>query len=61
MRFAHAETLSLGMDARCYHGGENRTRLKELAYSKRDALGLLYLLAGTAAVFATDFALKVLL
>ena len=49
------------MDARCYHGGENRTRLKELAYIKRDALGLLYLLVGTAAVLAADFALNVLL
>lgn len=56
--FRHAETLSLAMDARCYHGGEDRTRLKELAYSKRDVFGLLYILAGIAAVLATDFALS---
>lgn len=52
--FRHAETLSLAMDARCYHGGENRTRLKELTYSKRDFGGLMYLLCGTALVIVTD-------
>ena len=45
--FRHAETLSLGMDARCYHGGENRTRLKELSFSKRDIAGTVYLGIGT--------------
>ena len=59
--FRHAETLSLAMDARCYHGGENRTRLRELSYSKRDALGAAYLAAGTLVVLGCDFALKVLL
>ena len=58
--FRHAETLSLAMDARCYHGGENRTRLKELSYSKRDIGGLVYLLLGTAAVLGTDVLLGVL-
>lgn len=56
--FRHAETLSLAMDARCYHGGENRTRLKELSYAKRDMGGLIYLLCGTAFVIATDVALR---
>lgn len=56
--FRHAETLSLAMDARCYHGGENRTRLKDLAYAKRDLGGLLYLFCGTALVVATDVVLR---
>ena len=56
--FRHAETLSLAMDARCYHGGEDRTRLKELAYTKRDLGGLLYLVVGLIAVLGTDFALN---
>lgn len=56
--FRHAETLSLAMDARCYHGGENRTRLKELTYSKRDFGGLMYLLCGTALVIVTDVLLR---
>mgnify|MGYP002538713271 CR=1 FL=1 len=58
--FRHAETLSLGMDARCYHGGENRTRLKELSFSKRDIAGTVYLGIGTAAVLATDLVLNML-
>ncbi len=35
--FRRAEELATAMEARCYHGGENRTRLKELKYTKRDA------------------------
>lgn len=44
--FRHAETLALAMDARCYHGGKNRTRLRPLHFSWRDgvATGLLVLI-----------------
>lgn len=35
--FRHAETLSLAMEARCYHGSVGRTRLWPLAYSRLDA------------------------
>ena len=59
--FRHAETLSLAMDARCYHGGEHRTRLKTLAYSKRDLGGVAYLVIALAAVIATDCVLAFLL
>lgn len=38
--FRRAETLSLAMDARCYHGGNGRSRLHELAISSRDGIGL---------------------
>ena len=55
--FRHAETLSLGMDARCYHGGVGRTRLKSLSYSKRDLLGFIYLLIGTACIIAINICL----
>ena len=45
--FRHAETLSAAMDARCYHGGEGRTRLHPLKLSARDgvAAGMLAALA----------------
>lgn len=43
--FRHAETLSLAMEARCYHGACGRTRLHPLAYTRRD-------IAGTAAIVA---------
>ena len=34
--FQRAEDLALAMEARCYRGGENRTRLKELKYTSLD-------------------------
>ena len=37
--FRHAETLSAAMDARCYHGGNGRTRIHPLSLGKRDAIG----------------------
>lgn len=39
--FRHAETLSLAMDARCYHGGPGRTRLKPLRYTYLDLIALI--------------------
>lgn len=36
--FRHADTLAGAMDARCYHGGANRTHLHESAFHRRDAL-----------------------
>lgn len=38
-----ASELAVAMESRCYRGGEGRTRLKELAYRRRDlaALGIL--------------------
>lgn len=50
--FRHAETLSSGMDARCYHGGEGRTRLNPLRFEARDATAALAVLAMLACVVA---------
>ena len=36
--FRRANDLALAMEARCYHGGEGRTRMKPLHYVKRDYL-----------------------
>lgn len=54
--FRHAETLSLAMDARCYHGGEGRTKLHEPHLSGRDAVGCLYILCLLACVIAANVA-----
>ena len=47
--FRRADELATAMECRCYHGGEGRTRLKQLRYTRLDwtayALGLM-LLAG---------------
>ena len=34
--FRRADDLALAMEARCYQGGEGRTKMKELEYQKRD-------------------------
>ncbi len=52
--FRHAETLSAAMDARCYHGGDGRSRLKPLHYSALDVRGLVVLLFMLAAVIAVN-------
>lgn len=36
--FRRADELAVAMEARCYHGGDNRTRLKELRYITADYL-----------------------
>ena len=33
-----AGELAMAMEARCYHGGENRTRLRKLEITKNDYL-----------------------
>ena len=34
--FRHADELAVAMECRCYHGGEGRTRLRQLHYVGRD-------------------------
>ena len=38
--FRRAEELAMAMEVRCYHGGEGRTRLHVLRFTRRDAIGL---------------------
>src|SRR6056297_3550131 len=38
--FRRADDLAMAMEARCYRGGENRTRMKQLQLKIRDFLGL---------------------
>ncbi|MBR5259035.1 MAG: energy-coupling factor transporter transmembrane protein EcfT [Eggerthellaceae bacterium] len=52
--FRHAETLSSAMDARCYHGSNGRTRLHQLAYGKKDAIGTLAVVLMLAVVIAAN-------
>jgi energy-coupling factor transport system permease protein len=39
--FRRAGELAMAMEARCYHGGEGRTRLRVLRYTKEDAQAFL--------------------
>ncbi len=41
--FRRAGDLAMAMEARCYRGGDGRTKMKPLIYKKRDAFGYLIL------------------
>lgn len=51
--FRRANDLAMAMEARCYRGGEHRTKMKPLHYHKRDYIAYLivvcYFVAGIAA------------
>lgn len=36
--FRRADDLAVAMDSRCYHGGKNRTRMKQMKMTRRDAV-----------------------
>ena len=43
--FRRANDLAMAMEARCYRGGEGRTKMKPLIYQRRDRLGQICILA----------------
>ena len=51
--FRRANDLAMAMEARCYHGGDDRTQMKPLHYEKRDyvAYGMLFVYLGIAIAF----------
>ena len=52
--FRRAEELALAMECRCYHGGEGRTRMKQLHLGSQDLAATLVLLAVLAAVIGAN-------
>lgn len=50
--FRHADTLSAAMEARCYHGGADRTRLHPLELRRNDLVAMVVLVALGCAVIA---------
>ena len=51
--FQRADELAIAMEARCYHGGTNRTRLKALQYTRKDlAAGILCVCMVAAAIIS---------
>jgi energy-coupling factor transport system permease protein len=50
--FRRADELAVAMESRCYHGGEGRTRMKQLHMHRRDTAALLLGAAFVAAVIA---------
>ena len=51
--FRRATDLAMAMEARCYRGGEGRTKMKPLHYEKRDRIAQLVLVIYLAAVIGT--------
>ena len=53
--FRRADELAVAMECRCYHGGEGRTRLKQLKIQKRDVLSLCFIPLLAALVILTNY------
>ena len=53
--FRRADELAMAMESRCYHGGEGRTRLKELKYEKIDHIAIALILLFPIIVVAIGF------
>jgi energy-coupling factor transport system permease protein len=53
--FRRADDLAMAMEARCYRGGENRTRMKQLELHKRDYVASTLLVVFIGALIITRF------
>ena len=49
--FRRADELAIAMESRCYHGGEGRTRMKQLHFCTRDIVALILGCVFTAVIF----------
>ena len=57
--FRRANDLAMAMEARCYRGGEHRTKMKPLVYHRRDRIGYLIIFAYMAASVCFGRILKI--
>ena len=53
--FQRANELAMAMEARCYQGGNNRTRMKELVYTRADAVAYVVMLFVLGGFYATRY------
>ncbi|MCM1087505.1 MAG: energy-coupling factor transporter transmembrane protein EcfT [Muribaculaceae bacterium] len=53
--FRRANDLAMAMEARCYRGGEHRTKMKPLQYRKRDGIAYLILACYLALCVGMNF------
>lgn len=58
--FRRAEELAMAMEARCYHGDENRTRMNTMKMAKRDSVAGVVLLLYIGVIIGLRFAGKAL-
>ena len=52
--FRRAYELAMAMECRCYHGGEGRTRMKQLRTARRDWIALAIFILYTAALIVCN-------
>ena len=52
--FRRADELAIAMESRCYTGGEGRTRLKEIKFSRTDLIGAIGFILIFACVIVLD-------
>ena len=55
--FRRADDLAMAMEARCYRGGENRTRMKQLKYTSLDRVVMFIIVVFLAVSIYTRVAL----
>ena len=56
--FRKADELAIAMESRCYHGGDGRTRMKQLKFRKEDLFAILITLLFVAALIVLLIVLK---
>jgi energy-coupling factor transport system permease protein len=56
--FRRAEELAVAMECRCYHGGDGRTRMKQMKTGWRDWAGCVYTAVFIAAVVILNHVIK---
>ena len=53
--FRIAQDLALAMEARCYHGGEGRTRMNEICFGRNDLVAAILMLAFLVAIILSRY------
>ncbi len=56
--FRHAIELATAMECRCYHGGDGRTRMKQLKIHGRDLIGTAILIVAFAGIILLNIWIK---
>lgn len=56
--FRKADELAIAMESRCYHGGDGRTRMKQLKFRKEDLFAMLITLLFVAVLIVLLIVLK---
>ena len=51
--FRRANDLAMAMEARCYRGGDSRSKMKPLIYRRRDVMGYGVLISFLACIIVT--------